>query len=331
MSPVLHAGDANRAHVDTTAPDHDCLENQRQPQSAAGIILTASVRTTRCDWCFAPRRSPMPARINPTHSTQNWRAANARYTTERSHVTIREKFRRIVYWMKRYVEPMIEIVRADGPMRETFDETERLFDRARADALHNDSSALARNLRLLRIIREHSLRVFTQCRKEIQPLYESLRRSSFIAEGAARALDKLQNESIAKWGDEMLIGICSIQIKNVPGDAAITRALRRVIDHPPEPPPILEFTTEESTPDALVRRRWLDALSEDVRPDLPLEDLLAWLIQRHPAKDTAHILAALSELVFDPRFQLTFTDREQRDYPTADGTLVASPVQFVSP
>lgn len=255
----------------------------------------------------------------------------ARYKTERSQVTVREKFRRIVHWMKRYVEPMIEIVRADGAMRETFDKTERLFHRARADALHNDSSALARNLRLLRIIREHSLRVFTQCRKEIQPLYESLRRSSFIAEGAARALDKLQNDSLAKWGNEMLIGICSLQIKNVPGDAAIARALRRVIDHPPEPAPILEFTTEDSPPAALDRRRWLDALSDDVRPELPIDDLLTWLVQRHPAKDTAHILAALSELVFDPRFQPTFTDREQHDYPTSDGSLTASPVQLVSP
>ena len=33
--------------------------------------------------------------------------------------------------MERYVEPMIEIVRADGPMRAAFDETERVLNRAR--------------------------------------------------------------------------------------------------------------------------------------------------------------------------------------------------------
>src|SRR5580658_5089646 len=34
----------------------------------------------------------------------------ARYKTERGRVSVREKYRRIVHWMERYVEPMIEIV-----------------------------------------------------------------------------------------------------------------------------------------------------------------------------------------------------------------------------
>lgn len=254
----------------------------------------------------------------------------ARYKTERSRVTVRDKFRRIVHWMDRYVEPMIEIVRADGPLRATFDETERLLYRAREEALFNEHPALARNLRFLRLIREHALRVFTQCRKEIQPLYESLRRSSFIAEGAARALEKLQNEGLAKWGVEPLIGVCALRFQNVPGEAAIALALRRVIEHPPEPPPVLEFASEEFTPQALVRRRWLDSLPESVQPALPVEDLLGWLVEQHPGKDTAQVLAAFSGLVYDVRFQAAFTDRAPRDYSTADGSLEASPVQLVS-
>jgi hypothetical protein len=168
----------------------------------------------------------------------------ARYKIERSRVTVREKYQRIVHWMERYVEPMIDIVRADGPLRAAFDETERLLQRAREDALFNDHPALARNLRFLRLVGVHALRVFTQCRKEIQPLYESLRRSSFIAEGAARALEKLQAEGLSKWGTEHLIGISVWRFQNVPGDAAISLALRRVIEHPPEPPPVLEFEAE---------------------------------------------------------------------------------------
>jgi len=42
-----------------------------------------------------------------------------RYKTERSRVSVRDKYRRIVHWMERYVEPMIEIVRADGPLHLT--------------------------------------------------------------------------------------------------------------------------------------------------------------------------------------------------------------------
>ncbi len=36
--------------------------------------------------------------------------------------------------MRRYVEPMIDIVKADGPMRAAFDDTERLLHRAREEA-----------------------------------------------------------------------------------------------------------------------------------------------------------------------------------------------------
>src|SRR5258706_7921744 len=150
----------------------------------------------------------------------------ARYKTERSRVSVREKYQRIVHWMERYVEPMIEVVRPDGQLRAAFDETERLLNRAREEALFNDHPALVRNLRFMRLVGAHALRVFTQCRREIQPLYESLRRSSFIAEGAARALEKLQTEGLSKWGNEYLIGVAALRFQNVTSDAAIELGLR---------------------------------------------------------------------------------------------------------
>jgi len=254
----------------------------------------------------------------------------ARYKTERSRVTVREKYRRIVHWMERYVEPMIDIVRADGPLRAAFDETERLLQRAREDALFNDHPALARNLRFLRLVGVHALRVFTQCRKEIQPLYESLRRSSFIAEGAARALEKLQAEGLSKWGNEHLIGISVWRFQNVPGDAAISLALRRVIEHPPEPPPVLEFAAEREDPGELVRLMWLDSLSELVREELPVEDLMGWLLKKYPARNTADVLAGFSGLVFHRDFQATFTDKKLIAYQTTDGEIEASPLILTS-
>jgi hypothetical protein len=232
--------------------------------------------------------------------------------------------------MERYVEPMIEIVRADGPLRAAFDETERLLHCARQEALFNDYPALARNLRFLRLVGAHALRVFTQCRKEIQPLYESLRRSSFIAEGAARALEKLQAEGLAKWGNEYLIGVAAGRYQNVPGDAAIALVLRRIIEYPPEPPPLLEFAEEKENPLALVRLRWLDSLLDTVSGNLPVEDLIGWLVEKYPERDTSEVLAGFSALVFHRGFQATFTDGTQHTYDTADGEIKASPLTLVS-
>lgn len=252
----------------------------------------------------------------------------ARYKSERSRVSVRDKFRRIVHWMERYVEPMIDIVRADGPLRAAFDETERLLARARTEALFNDHPVLARNERFLRLVGAHALRIFTQCRKELQPLYETLRRSSFIAEGAALALEQLRTQGTSKWGVQPLIGLCALRFQNVPGDAAIELALSRVFQHPPEPPPVLELTAEEAAPDALVRRRWLDALPTQAEAALPVEDLLRWLTEIHPERPTAQVLAGFSTLLFHPRFQAQFSATPPREYPTADGRLEASPVQL---
>lgn len=254
----------------------------------------------------------------------------AAYKTQRFNISVRDKFRRIVYWMDRYVEPMIALVRADGPMRAAFDEIERLLQQARTQALFNDLPALDRNLRHLRLVGAHALRVFIQCRKEIQPLYETLRRSSLIAEGAALALQKLQNEGISAWGTAPLINVCSLRIQNVPGDGAIGLALRRIVEHPPEPPPILDLSKEDVAPAALDRRRWLDDLPELVRPELPVDDLLGWLVRRHPEKGLPDVLAGLTEIVFHPDFEARFLDSNSRLYQTATGQLSACPVHITS-
>ncbi len=255
----------------------------------------------------------------------------ARYKTERARVSVREKYRRIVHWMERYVEPMIGIVRADGPLRASFDETERLLQRAHEDALFNDHPALTRNLRFLRLIAAHALRVFTQCRKEMQPLYESLRRSSFIAEGAAGALEKLQTEGLLKWGNEYLVEVASFRFQNVPSDLAIESTLRRVGEHPPEMPPTLQFSGESQEPEALLRLLWLDSLAELVQGDLPVPDLLSWLVTNHPGSDTTDVLAGFSRLVFHRQFRAEFAFHEPRTYQTRDGELEAFPVRLTSP
>ncbi len=250
----------------------------------------------------------------------------ALFKTARQQVSVRDKFRRIVHWMERLVEPMIEIVRSDGPLRASFEECERLLRRAREQALFNDDPALERNLRYLRLVRKHALRIFQQCLREIQPLYEALRRSSFIAEGAALALARLQTDGLEAWGIEPLIGVHQMRIQNVPSDQAIARALDRLTRHGSEPAPHLVLERVLDTPPALLRRQWLDSLPRRVKSELPVEDLLGWLIERHPDKGTAELLSGFTSLVFHTEFQSRFTDVPARDYGTPDGALNGSPV-----
>ena len=249
----------------------------------------------------------------------------SRYKVEH-RVSVREKFRRIVYWMERYVDPIVEMVRVDGPLRATFDETERLLKSARERGLYNDLPGLERSFRQLRVIQQYALRIFQQCRRELQPLYESLRRSSFIAEGAAIALERIQREGIDAWAEAVAIRVFSIRWQHVPSDAAIERALSNVVEYRPEPAPRLALATEERVPESYIRRLWLEQLVSDIYPHLPLADLLDWLTRNFPEKDTDATLAAFTRLIFASETVAQFTDNPLRRYETADGLLEGRPV-----
>lgn len=255
----------------------------------------------------------------------------SRYKTERQGVSVRAKFQRMAHWMSRFVNPMVEIVRPGGPMQEAFDQIEALLRQAREHGLFNDLPALERNARLLRQLPRHALHIFGQCRNEMLPLYESLRRASFIAEGAALALEALQRHGRDGWAEQHGVAVRQLRWQNVPTDAAIERAFRNLIDHPPEPPPVLMLESEHPEPPEYLRHCWLESLPDEVSPALPLSDLLGWLVERYPERDTADTLAGFTQLVFNPEFSAQFTGGEADDYPTADGALTAAPVQLSRP
>lgn len=252
----------------------------------------------------------------------------SRYKIER-RVSIRDKFRRIVYWMERYVDPIVQMVRVDGPLRAIFDETERLLQRAREHGLYNDLPGLERNCRQLRTIQRYALRVFQQCRRELQPLYESLRRASFIAEGAAVALERVQREGIDACADALVVPIFTLRWQHVPADFAIERAVYNVIEYRPESAPRLDLDSKETIPESYLRRVWLEQLNNIIFQELPVGDLLQWLTERFPDKNTEITLAGFTRLVFAPDMAADFTENPFRRYQTADGVLEARPVTLV--
>lgn len=255
----------------------------------------------------------------------------SRYKTERRTISVRDKFRRIVHWMERYVEPMSDVVRPDGPLRSVFDETGRLLVRARDRGLFTDLPTLERSLRLLRIVQRHALRVFQQCRRELQPLYDSLRRSSFLAEGAAKALEALQRDGPAGWAEVHGVKVFLQRWQHVPSDVAIARALRNVAETTVEPPPVLGLDAPEVLPPDYLRRLWLEGLPDEARGSLPIDDLLGWIVQRHPARTSAEALAGFTRLVFDRSFSTRFDGGEPRVHATSDGELESCPVHLSNP
>lgn len=147
--------------------------------------------------------------VAETH--QSILAAVAEFKTNRAGVSVQQKFQRIVYWMEVYVIPMVHIIRVNGEMEATFADVERLLRLASDRTVFNDLGTVERNLRFIHLLRRHAFRVFEQCRKEIQPLYQSLARSNNIAAGAAVALERLRRDGFQNWGTEPLVDIYSLR------------------------------------------------------------------------------------------------------------------------
>ena len=250
------------------------------------------------------------------------------FKTGRRCVSVRQKFHRIVYWMEVFVIPMIEIIRVDGVMEAALAEVERILRLASDRTVFNDLGAVERNLRFIRLVRRHALRVFEECRKEIHPLYQALARSNNIAAGAALALDRLRRDGLQNWGIESIISVFFWRQQYAVSDSAIRIVLERAIVQQPEAPPIVNFKEVEQEPAAMRSRRWLDSLPEQISAELPLEDLIDWLTQTHPGLATSELLTAMSMLIFHERFQAQFTGGDVREYETIEHIIRAHPIRI---
>jgi hypothetical protein len=254
--------------------------------------------------------------------------AVAEFKTGRRSISVRQKFQRIVYWMEVFVIPMIEIIRVDGVMEATLGEAERLLGLASDRTVFNDLSAVERNLRFIRLVRRHALRVFEECRKEIHPLYQALARSNDIAAGAAFALDQLRRDGLQNWGSDALAPVFSWRQQYAVSDSAIKMVLQQAILREPESPPTVNFHETEQEPAAMSQRRWLDLLPDQILSDLPMDDLIGWLSNNHPALTTSELLGAFSTLVFHDRFHTEFGGGDIRTYETIEHIIRAHPVRI---
>ena len=247
----------------------------------------------------------------------------ARYKADRGSVSVRERYQRIVRLMDQYVKPLVEIVRVDGPLVETLNELDGALRAARESGVFVELSAVLRNERQLRALRRRAIHTLNESRKELQPLYDVLRRSSAIAHGATLALSRLRHMKLDDWVAHYVPQAGRASIECPPTDIVLRRTIHHVAAHPPQPPPALRMQESQETPADYVRLLWLNALPDALRSDLPVKDLTEWMVSSYPDKGTADALLGLSKILFDPALDVTFKSSKPKAYRTRDGVLEA--------
>ena len=252
----------------------------------------------------------------------------ARYKADRSSVSVRERYLRIVGLMDQYVHPLVEIVRVDGLLVSVLDETDLALRAAREQGVYVEMGMVARNERQIRALRRRSIHTLNESRKELQPLYDVLRRASAIAHGATLALGRLRQMKQDDWVVHYMVQADRAGIECPPTDAVLRHVINEVISHPPTPPPVLSMEENGDTPPDYVRLLWLNALADNLREELPVKDLTAWITGTFPEKGTSDMLLGLSRLLFDPTMDVQFKGGKQKQYRTRDGVLEATTISI---
>lgn len=252
----------------------------------------------------------------------------ARYKADRSSVSVRERYLRILGLMDQYVHPLVEIVRVDGLLENTLDETDAVLRAAREQGVYTELAMIERNERSIRVLRRRAIHTLNESRKELQPLYDVLRRSSAIAHGATLALGRLRQMRIEDWVANYVTPTTNARVEVPPTDEVLRQIVDDVITHPPIAPPLLNTTENSDTPPDYVRLLWLNELPQMLQEDLPVKDLTKWITSQFPEKGTADALLGLSKLLFDPELDVSFNEGKIKQYRTRDGVLEATSISI---
>lgn len=288
----------------------------------AGDALSVAMATNEVDHTLRRMQDDLDATHRAVMSEV------ARYKADRTSVSVRERYLRIVGLMDQYVHPLVEIVRVDGLLVSVLDETDLALRAAREQGVYVELGMIARNERQIRALRRRAIHTLNESRRELQPLYDVLRRASAIAHGATLALGRLRQMKQDDWVVHYMVQADRAGIECPPTDSVLRHVINEVISHPPTPPPVLSMEENGGTPPDYVRLLWLNGLATDLREELPVKDLTAWITGTFPEKGTSDMLLGLSRLLFDPTMDVQFKGGKQKQYRTRDGVLEVSTISI---
>jgi hypothetical protein len=239
--------------------------------------------------------------------------------------TAKERFEIINRLWTHYLEPLRDLIDVRKAMDAGLDSLDRVL-RAGAKTFDLDG-ALSREFsrcraRLLRLRREIGID-FHECLREVEPLYESLKRDSELVRGAVRALERIGKEGIKSLALADLLTIPFWQQEGLLSDMALESYFHGVRGYVPR-----ALTPLATSPDVPGRifidpKMMLDKLIKS----LPVDDVLHWLVTNYDAIGPGEVLRAYGRIHSSGLVTRTFSGTE-RAYVLGEVTLLAHPLRI---
>lgn len=245
--------------------------------------------------------------------------------SNRERRSTKARFEVINHLWSKYLEPLRDLIDVKKAMDASLDDLERsMVTNERTFAL---DGALAREFsrcraRLLRLRREMT-EDFYESIREVEPLYISLKRESELVRGASLALEGMDRSGMVSLQLDAMLAIPVWQIKGTFADTSLASFLHGIKGYEPGiPQPLVEFG-EISRPEFILP----SALYAQLAADLPVDDLIAWLLAHYPAVGAGELVRAYGRVFLHDLGTMHFADEERR-YLLPDVTLIARPMRL---
>lgn len=245
--------------------------------------------------------------------------------SNRERRTVRERFEVINHLWSRYLEPLRDLIDVKKAMDAGLDDLDRSLT-ASGKAFVLDG-ALAREFsrcraRLLRLRREMT-EDFNESMREVEPLYVSLKKESELVRGASLALERMDRLGFASLQLPEMMAIPVWRIEGTFSDTSLEAFLHGIKGYQPGfSEPLVDMGEVTETEFILSSE-----LFDRIESALPINDLLAWLLENYPQAGLGEMVRAYGRVFLDEPKTMHFGE-EQRRYPFDNVTLVARPVRL---
>ncbi|MBF0306884.1 MAG: hypothetical protein HQL40_18550 [Alphaproteobacteria bacterium] len=250
-------------------------------------------------------------------------ATAADLRANRHRRTAHQRFLRINDLWGHYLIPLRRLLEPDGEADAAFLGLEAQLRQAaglfRLDGrLH---AALTVTAARLARVRKDGSRLFDDAYGEILPLYDRFRRLDQVERGAVLLLDRLERSGVGALRLERRLPIASVTFQPLPSDADQLGRLVAILGYVPSPPPPLAPPEWRRPPLVLSPERVWARLAAD----LPLADLMDWVLAAWPEAPLDLTLAVFGELRGDPRLTVRPAGARRR-YRHRESVLEAAPL-----
>lgn len=246
--------------------------------------------------------------------------------SNRDKRTVNERFEKINYLWKHYLEPLQDLIDVRKTMDASLDTLERLLKQGVEQFLLDGSlhrEFIRCSVRLVRLRRDMS-EDFRESMNEVLPLYVSLKQDSSLARGVARALERIAREGIRSLNLPAELAIPAGWLREgLFNNTEVEAFLHNVRGYQPQEPQTISLGVETPSPQFIPPDELIDALQKE----LPVSDALQWILEQYADYPFPELLRAYGRIFGSHCFKATFS-KDEKCYQVPGITVHARPLRL---